>query len=113
MYHDFMPTPKCLPSINLYYINVDNFHLLRQEDYNSNNMSREELTEHLGLIREKYVLIKENILDENTKTLAEFEKKYMDSVQSRIEKINNNEELSSFIEAVWNSETHSIELIRK
>ena len=83
------------------------------KEYYANVISGEELTEQLGLIREKYAPIKENLLEENTKTLAESAKKYMDSIHDTIERINNNADVSSFVEAVWNSETHSIELVRK
>ena len=83
------------------------------KEYYVNIISGGELTEQLGIIREKYVPIKENLLDENAKTLAESEKKYMDSIQHTIDRINNNEDVSPFIEAVWNSDTHSIELVRK
>ncbi len=81
--------------------------------YHANMISREELTEQLGIIRERYSPIKENLLEENTKTLAEFEKKYMDSMQYTIDWINNNEDVSPFVEAVWDPEAHSIELVRK
>ena len=83
------------------------------KEYYSNNISKEELTEQLGDIQEKYGPIKENITDENTKTLAKSEKKYMNSVQDSIDQINNSEEISQYIEAIWNAETHSIELVRK
>ena len=83
------------------------------KQHHADIISEEELTEQLGIIREKYVPIQENLLEENAKTLAESEKKYMDSIQRTIDRINNNEDVSPFIEAVWNSETHSIDLIRK
>ena len=83
------------------------------KEYYANIISGDELTEQLGLIREKYAPIKENLLEENAKTLAESEKKYLDSIQDTINRINNSEDVSSIIEAIWNSETHSIELVRK
>ncbi len=57
--------------------------------------------------------IKEDLLDENAKILSESDKKHMDSIQHTIDRINNNEDVSLFIKAIWNSETHSIELVRK
>lgn len=83
------------------------------KEYYANIISGEELTEQLGIIREKYAPIKENLLEENAKTLAESDKKYMDSIQRTINRINNNADVSPFIKAVWDSETHSIELVRK
>ena len=83
------------------------------KEYDVGTMPREELTEQLGFIREKYASIKENLLDENAKILFESDKKHMDSIQRTIDRINNNEDVSPFIKAIWNSETHSIELVRK
>ena len=83
------------------------------KDYRSGIISKKELTIQLTVLTETYAPIKEKILEENAKTLAESEKRYMHSVQYTIKQINNNEDVSSFIEAVWDSKTHSIELIRK
>ena len=83
------------------------------KDYRSDIISKKELSIQLNVLTETYAPIKEKILEENAKTLAESKKKYMDSVQYTIQQINNNEDVSSIIEAVWNSETHSIELIIK
>ena len=82
-------------------------------DYHANIISGDELTEQLGMLREKYTPIKENLLEENAKTLSESEKKYMDSIQRTIDGINANEDVSPFIEAVWDSKLRSIELVRK
>lgn len=99
-----------------YVIEVENERKELREilkEYYANVISGEELTEQLGIVREKYIPIKENLLEENAKTLAESGQKHMDSIQDKIERINNNEDVSPFIEAVWNPETHSIELVRK
>jgi len=77
------------------------------QDYYSNYISGEDLSKQLGEIREKYTPIKENILDDNSKILVDFEKQFMDRIQNKIKSINNNEYLSSLIEAEWNSEIHS------
>ncbi len=82
-------------------------------EYYSNVISKTNLGEQLGELREKYTPIKESILKENAKTLTEYEKNYMDNVQYRIDRINNDETLSSLIMAVWDSQSHSVELVRR
>ena len=76
-------------------------------------MTGEEFAEKVDKIKEKYAPIKENILNENSRILSEFETKHLNSVQRINEQISNNDSISSLIEAVWNSETNSIEIIRK
>ncbi len=82
-------------------------------EYYSNAVSKTELTKQLGDLREEYAQIKESLLRENAKTLSEYEKDHMDNVQYRMDRINNDETLSSFITAVWDSQSNSVELVRK
>ncbi|MCH9659232.1 hypothetical protein K0U27_11215 [archaeon] len=81
--------------------------------YHSDVITYEELSEQLTDIREKYSPIKAQILEDNSKSLFEYETRKMNQAQSIIDRINNYDAASVLIEAVWNSETNSIEIIRK
>ena len=81
--------------------------------YNSGVITYQELSEQLIRIGEKYLPIKEQILEDNSKALSEYEARKMSQAQSIIDGINSDGAISSLIEAVWNYEIHSIEIIRK
>ena len=81
--------------------------------YNSDVITYKELSEQLTDIREKYSSLKEQILEDNSKALSEFETEKMNYAQRIIDQINNDDAASSVIEAVWNFETNSIEILRK
>ena len=83
------------------------------DKYDSDVITYKELSEQLTDIREKYSSIKEQILEDNSKALSEYETKEMNHAQSIIDRINNDANASSLIEAIWNSETHFIDLVRK
>ena len=80
--------------------------------YNSGVITYQKLSEQLADIREKYSSIKEQILEDNSKSLSDYETNKMNQAQSIIDQINNDDRVSSLIQAVWNSETNSIEIIR-
>ena len=81
--------------------------------YNSDAITYEELSKQLTDIREKYSFSKAQILEDNSKSLSEYEAGKMNHAQRIIDWINNDATVSLFIEAIWNSETNSIEIIRK
>ena len=81
--------------------------------YNSGVMTPKQLSKQLTKIGEKFSPLKEKILEDNSKSLYEFEIKQMNRAHELIDEINNNDSVSSFIEAVWNSQTNSIEIIIK
>ena len=100
-----------------YAIQVENerndLRQISQEYLSGNGMTIEDFTKQSTAIREKYAPIKKNILNENSKTLSEFETKHVDSMQYMLEQINDDDSVSSVIQAVWNPDTSSIEIMRK
>ena len=81
--------------------------------YNSGMITHKELSEQITEIGEKYSPIKEKILEDNSKSLSEFERKQVNHAQSIIYGINNSDVASSHIEAVWDSKTNSIKIMKK
>ena len=100
-----------------YAIQVENerndLRQISQEYLSGNGMTIEDFTKQSTAIREKYAPIKKNILNENSKALSEFETKHVDYMQYMLEQINDDDSVSSVIQAVWNPDTSSIEIMRK
>lgn len=81
--------------------------------YHLGTITHKELSEQITEIGEKYSPIKEKILEDNSKSLSKFERKQVNHAQDIIDGINDSDVTSSLIEAVWDSETNSIKIMRK